>query len=209
MIDDDSLDGSRPKERSDTYSHIHMLVVQLAASGMKTALIAQQAGISKAYLAVILARPYIKDRIREAQERMWGRAVRKRMENIAHKALDTIERILDDPEAKCSTRLSAAQYLLDQAVGKAQQNINVQASTLGDLIGRIDQMATRDVAPLKGLEAPKDALDTFVDGIIPVVVTVGAKKECNEASEAGPVRERAEEYIDEYYADDGIKAEEI
>lgn len=174
----------------EALSHRHSMIVQMAAAGMLTKDIAVEVKLSQQRVGQVLAEPAIKKRIAEAQEKYWGKAIRKRMESVAKKALDQIEMLIDDPTAKCSTRLAASTYIVDQAVGKAQQNVAIQTTVLGDLIMRIDKMGERAVDQI-ALDAPRDALDTFVDDLIPETMTVGAKR----IEEAGSVSDRAIEAL--------------
>jgi hypothetical protein len=162
------------------------LIVQMAAAGLPTSYIAKQVRLKERTVDNVLMKPVIKKRIRNAQERFWGKGIRKRMESLAAKALDTIEALLDDPGAKCSTKLAASTYIVDQAVGKAQQNVAIAHTSLGEIMERIDKMSIRDVASLNQLEAPKDALDTCIDEFIPDAVRVGMKEQIVEA-ETGSV----------------------
>ena len=52
-------------------------------------------------------------------------ALARRMMGLTFKAVDAIERVLDDPDATHGERLTAAKEVLDRALGKARQQTNV------------------------------------------------------------------------------------
>lgn len=157
------------------HKHRHELIIRLAAGGMTNVQIADEIGMSAARVGIVLAQPANKAKVKAVQEQLWGENVKKRMQTIASKALDTVEEIMNNKQERGATRLQASTYVLDQAVGKAQQTVNVQGSVLGELIHRIDTMAVRDVAPLNALDAPQDTMDNFVNDLIPDQMTVGKK----------------------------------
>lgn len=57
-------------------------------------------------------------------------ALARRMMGLTFKAVDAIERVLDDPDATHGERLTAAKEVLDRAIGKPKQQsvVNVEHS---------------------------------------------------------------------------------
>lgn len=186
-IADIEVDEAKLQDDNTPISYRQNLIVQMAAAGLPTRHISKQVRMGEKYVAALINQHGMRKRITQAQERFWGRGLRKRMEFMAHKALDQIESLMNDPEVKCSTRLSASTYIVDQAVGRAQQTVAVATTSLGEIMERIDKLSTRDVAPLNALEAPKDALDTCVDEMIPDAIGVGVKEYIVEEAKVGSV----------------------
>lgn len=52
-------------------------------------------------------------------------AIKRRLEGLTVKAVNALERVLDDDEATHSERLAAAREVFDRAIGKAKQQTSV------------------------------------------------------------------------------------
>lgn len=138
------------------------LAVHMAANGFKTKDIALQAGVQTSTVNAWLRDPTIKMEIIALQEKIHGKNIRGRLESYMHEALDTLAAIMRDPKAKESTKLQAVQYLLDQGIGKAKQELQVSGNLLADLLHRLDSSSPPE-QDAKKLEEPKDALDNFAE----------------------------------------------
>lgn len=190
---EEPADPDEPISREEAYAHRKNLIAHMAASGATHKMIADKCHISMTRVSQIVKRPEVQQKIMRIQDTHWGKDARKRIESLAKKALDNIEALMDDPMAKCSTKLAASTYIVDQAIGRAKQSVNVESNTLGELLNKIDQLATtRAVAPLNELEAPIDSMDTFIDEFIPNAVVIG-KRDLSEESEKGSILDGAEQ----------------
>lgn len=86
--------------------------------------------------------------------------IARRMIGLTHKAVNALERTLDDTEATHSERLAAAKEVLDRALGRAKQQANITVehnasphlSALIELAAstalRVNDHVTIDVQPI-------------------------------------------------------------
>lgn len=141
-------------------------VYMLMASGATRNQIAQDLGCTPQTITHYMNSPQARERIDYHRERLMGRGVKKRIESIAHKAMDRVEHTIDDDKIKPETRLSAATYVLDHSLGKPKQSIEHSGSILGEIMDRIN--GSRLVNELTTLpESPKDDLDNFAESFAP------------------------------------------
>lgn len=160
------------------HSHRHDLIVHLAASGLPNKTIAAEIGMTDAWISVILSQPQMKAKIRAKQDELFGKDTRARLLALSQKALQGVEEVLDDKSAKNSDKLAASTYILDQAVGKAKQDVSIQGNLLGDLISRLDNLDSRPVLPqAEQLDTPPDSMQDFIDEFVPDNVKVGVRSE--------------------------------
>lgn len=54
--------------------------------------------------------------------------LKRRLEGLTHKAVDALERVLDDKEATHSEKLAAAREVFDRAIGKAKQQATLEVT---------------------------------------------------------------------------------
>jgi hypothetical protein len=150
--------------RFDSASPRNEIIYILASNGMKYGAIAQELAISTQTVSRALNLPEAKLRIAYHQERLFGKSVRKRMDALAHKAVDNLTDLLDSHDDK--TLAKATMYVLDQSVGKAKQTIQHEGSMISDLIDTINN--AREVKEI-ALEhqKPKDQLESFIDKFVP------------------------------------------
>lgn len=112
----------------------------MAAWGLNGAQIAEQLGISPSGISAQLKQPEVQARIREIQDQIWGRDPKRWIESILPQAIETAIEIMNDKNEKGSTRLQAATDFMDRALGKAQQKLEIEDSSLKKVLEKIDQM---------------------------------------------------------------------
>jgi len=98
---------------------------------------------------------------------------RKRLESLFEDAISTVERVMLNPEERGTTRLDAAKFVVEQAIGKAKQDVDVKGTVLLDVINSIERL--RDATPTTVLDKPKTAADNFVDEFIPDNFAIGKR----------------------------------
>lgn len=163
-----------------SHSHRHELLIHMAASGLSNNQIAEELQYSQSRVSVILSQPEIRNKIRLLQEKVWGGNASQKFQSLVHDAIDVTEEIMNNRQEKGATRLSAANNLLDRALGKATQKIDVESTSLGEVLDRLDQLKEleknntyQEPALLEKTKNPEDA---FLDSFIEADYVVGERK---------------------------------
>lgn len=144
-------------------THQHDMMILMATYGHSIKDIAEHMDVTISTVSNCVNSPENRVRIRKAQERLYGKDVRKRIQSLLHKSLDLMEEVLDSPAAKEQVRVDVAKYLLDQGVGKAKQEIEHSGSMLAEFLTKLDSI--NDDA-LRAKEAKvRDSIETFVDDL--------------------------------------------
>lgn len=145
-------------------SHVHEALIYMAASGANQKTIAEDLGFTQSRISIILSKPEIKQKVRKVQELLWGENAEKRFNNLLPKAIDVAQHIIEDANEKTSLKADVAFKLMDRALGRPQQSVNVEGNLLGDLIARLDEQSSRDITnPELTSGREKDEVDNFVD----------------------------------------------
>ena len=156
--------------------HRHDMIILLAAYGRTNNQIAEELGYTASRISIILSKTEIKNAIRETQDKLFGRNVRRRIDSMLNKSLDVMDAVLDNDQEKNALKVDIAKYLLDQGIGKAKQDVTIQGNLLADLLHRLD-VGRPTSAQTEKLAEPKHELDTFVDEYVVEDFRVGAKSE--------------------------------
>jgi hypothetical protein len=132
----------------------HRLIIYLKASGKSNREIAKRTGYAETHISQVLRQPWA----REALLRELRAAGTSELDAIlsanAADSLYTLVEIRDNPEAKSSDRITAANSLLDRFLGKPTQH--VEAKTVNVSIDATDIQKME--AELKVLEAEEKRL---------------------------------------------------
>lgn len=134
----------------------HHTIAYMAACGAKQKDIADAVGMSESAVCNAVNSEKMKFEIARLQSNLFGQDAKKRFNNLLPKAIDTIADIMNNEQAKDSIRLTAARDLVDRAVGKPNQKIEVGGSLIRQLYEKLDgqsktidteavQTQTRDV----------------------------------------------------------------
>jgi hypothetical protein len=110
----------------------------MAAWGMKNVEIKQNLKCSDGFIAECLKSDVAKDKVKEIQEKIWGRDPKKWIESLLPDAIKTAYEIMTSTTAKESVRLAAAEGFIDRSLGKAPQKIEVNDSTMRKVIEKLD-----------------------------------------------------------------------
>lgn len=99
-------------------------------------------------------------------------------------AIATIRDILQNSD-KDNVKLQAAQFVIEQNTGKANQNVQVSGSLLADIIHRLDRSPSDplEATPLQVLASLDPLLETFVNANLIDVIQVGQRGKSGEGSE--------------------------
>lgn len=158
------------------FNHRHDLIIQLAAIGRTNVEIAEEVGMAKESISRLIALPKFRDKIKAKQDQLFGKQLRKRIEIIASKAVDVVEEVLNNPQEAMKYRMDAAKYMLDQAVGKAQQQIEVKGNLLQEVLIHLEQQERSiDTTSRNLVDKPKDAMDDFIDTQLGEPIVVGKR----------------------------------
>jgi hypothetical protein len=65
---------------------------------------------------------------------------RKFIEKVIPEAVKTVYEVMTDTKVKAATRLAAAESFIDRVWGKATQKVEVEDSTIRDVLMKIDQI---------------------------------------------------------------------
>ena len=115
------------------------LIVLLAAHGFKDTEIAKHLDIGIGTIKKKVNHPGFISEIEKLQMKIYCEAPKKQFERVFPKALKVAESILEDPTAKPSTRLMAAQDFMDRVAGKATQKVEVEGSMVRALYEKLDE----------------------------------------------------------------------
>lgn len=153
----------------------HWAIVNMVVMGQSTQAIAKEIGLSEARINLLVQGPEMKAAIAEKRELYFGDG-RSKMQSLVNDAFGVIKEIMMNPDAKDNVRLSAAQYVMDQTIGKAQQTVKVEGNLLGDFMSQLDK-AERVVHELEHVAIPRDEMDDKLDQIIGKNFVVGVRSE--------------------------------
>lgn len=129
----------------------HEIVIYLAAVGRKGGEIAQAVRMTESQISILLSNTEIQRRIGETQEKVFGEDHKKRFTRILPGAISTAENIMLDTTTKPAVRLKAAQDLINRAIGKPKEKIEIEGVLeIRKVFERLDQLE-------RGEEAPVDA----------------------------------------------------
>lgn len=169
----------------------HELIIHLAASGKTNRQIARDPAIQMddSRISIIINTPHIKEAIRNKIREYYGDDARAKFRSLADKSFEVFDSILSNPGERANVRLSAAEYIADQTIGKSQQTITLGGNLLIDLITKLDQtpsteptttLASGDYktlppVPVIPIAPPRDEVDNFVDTLELEEITIGKR----------------------------------
>lgn len=169
----DNIDHQQFTQEWAEPSHLnnrHEALIGFAVLGYPTALIAEKLDYSVENVRKLLRAPNVQEKINLERNTKFNQAVKDRMDNLCGLATETLERILLSPDANSSSKIQAATYLLDHLVGKPKATLEVQNTTLRDIMEQLQNHNTIIT------EKPKDAFDLIIEQVIPTNMIVGQRK---------------------------------
>ena len=152
-------------------NHRHDLLIYMAASGATNKQIAEDLGFTQGRVSIILSKPEVKQKIRQLQEGSGRKDIDRRFQQILPEAVEDAYEIMKDKQEKSSLRANVAFQFMDRALGKPQQNVNVEGNLLNELLVKLDNQEKE----VEELDKEEDEMDTLVESLIEEEVTVGKK----------------------------------
>lgn len=135
----------------------------MSALGLSRKQIATNLGISPERVSAICSSASGKAFISQIQKEMYFNDPQKMFLRMVPEAAKTVFKIMRDKEEKGSTRISAADVILDRALGKPKQEIQHEGSLIKELFSRLDQEKEQPVIEVKAeqVEEVIDPLDSW------------------------------------------------
>ncbi len=147
-------------------NHRHDEIITLMLRGFSKKRIADVLGMDYNYLVTITNSPMLMKVYYEkrADRDLASSIDRKRVNTYFEDALDTMEKVMLDPREKGNVRADAAKFLIEQAIGKAKQDVEVKGSVLLDVMHSIQELReAKQATALPAVDKPKSIVDSFVD----------------------------------------------
>lgn len=136
---DDVLDASWNQTAVDFKKPQYQTIAYLAALGHSQKDIATQVGLSQNHLSMVMNSDRMKFEVKRIHHRLFGKDIQKRLKELLPEALDTVEEVMRDTTAKPQTKLTAAIDIMDRAMGKPKQTVEIEGSAIRELFERLDQ----------------------------------------------------------------------
>lgn len=159
----------------DELSPIQGQVLHLAAMLMSADEIEKSMRINVGTVYNVINSQRGQEEIQRIQDKFWAGSFKDAFNRFVVPAMQTIVQTMSDPNVKAQTRVEAASKLLDRALGKPVQQIEVENSLLRSVFEKLDQENKPKEATLTAPtttvtvevdtkpEKPKDALDSWVE----------------------------------------------
>lgn len=136
----------------------HTLVAHMAAAGLQPKEIAEAAGLTPSTVKRYLASPKIQMEVKRIQHKYLGTDPMRRFRQMMGRAADVMEETMEDPAVKPSVRLMAADKILDRAVGKPKQYIQMEGSLIRRVYEHLDSgKPIIDVPPSDSVRTVEEA----------------------------------------------------
>lgn len=149
------------------------MIAWMSAWGLSSTKVAASLGVGSKYVSDLKKTEVFKRGLEEAQMQIFGQDPMKAIKKLVPQGISKVAQIMNDEGAKSSTRLAAAQDILDRGLGKAVQNLNVDSSSIRQVIEALDEMRKNGSVPDITIEA--QAVDAHSDH--PLSKDMEAKKE--------------------------------
>lgn len=114
-------------------------VAHLRAGGAEAIQISVMLGLPMDEVKTILGLRKIKDEVFAIQKKYANRDFQNLFKDMLPDAIDVVRSIMIDPAVNSGTRLSAANQVMDRALGRPQQNVEIQSSMIRDLFQALDK----------------------------------------------------------------------
>ncbi len=147
----DSLDSNPPAPRGELkrIKPVHQMMAYMGAAGRTVKEIAEASGYSYSQVREVLAQPAIRDEMKRIVEESGSNFIDTVLSQEVIPSIQTLVAVRDDTKEKGSTRVSAANSLLDRFLGKPTTKIE---STNYDG-GKIEDSVEAKLAELQRIES--------------------------------------------------------
>ena len=158
---------------------LYMYISEAKANGVKSTQIAKEMGMTDSWLSTLLKDPELQQLIKNKTYTFQKRKLRDRIEQASMKGINVIHDTLDDETAPAKDKIAAAKFAIEQAQGKASQQINVTGNLSHNVIARMNELQQSgdliDVTSKRVIEGDvndesdenKDEIDAWVQRSIP------------------------------------------
>lgn len=123
-------------------------IVILAAADVKTEAIAELLQISINIVAVYLNEETIRQEIAMIQKTLMRKETNPRFLSLVPKAIDVAEEVMQDDNQKAAIRLAAAQLIMERALGRPTQQVDLGGSLIRTLFERLDAKEVEQMQPV-------------------------------------------------------------
>jgi hypothetical protein len=134
----------------------HELIAYMLAQGMSVGEICKKTKRSRSFVNTLQSRSRFTFRVQELQYLMYGRHAMKKLQSLVPHAINATAEVLQDDEAKASSKLRAAELVLDRVMGKPKQTIEYESASLSDFYKRLDQIIEAKKVPPKEIEGTEE-----------------------------------------------------
>lgn len=136
----------------------HRMMVYLHASGAKATDIAEQTGYTSTYVAQVLRQPWARSRLVQILKECGKDRVKHFLTHEVAPSLEVLREIRDNRSAKEASRLTAANSILDRALGKPTVHVESDNTNrnVPDDMARIDQELKSLKQQINGRELDSD-----------------------------------------------------
>lgn len=128
------VNAQTPKNRG---GYMIRACIHFAALGYSQKDIAKHLGLSVGRVATIMQSRSCQDEIARLQDKFFD--PEKIFKQILPEAVNVTRRIMNKASARDSDKLTAASQIMDRALGKAKQTMEVQGSAIKDLLMQLDK----------------------------------------------------------------------
>ena len=137
----------------------HYTAAYMSVAGSKPEQIAKEIGLSSEYVRQLLGRADIIALCEKIHWQMFGKDIKRRLENILPKAIDVNEKLMLNELVKPSIRKDIASDFMDRSLGKPIQPLNVQTSSVRELLLAIKERDAKKVIDSSGVQAKNEDIN--------------------------------------------------
>lgn len=137
----------------------HFSIGYMSVAGAKPEEIAKEVGLRPDYIRQLLNKPEMIQLCEKIHWQMFGKDVKKRLENILPKAIDVNEKLMMNELVKPSIRKDIASDFMDRSLGKPVQPLNVQTSSIRELLITIQQREHKKAIDSHSPQAKNEDID--------------------------------------------------
>ena len=145
----------------------HYTFCKLAARGLPRKELAAVMGITPEHTSTLMTNNLIQQQIQVFRDELYGKSHETRFKELLPKAIDTLEQVIDDQGAKEGARISAAEKIIDRALGKVPQPVEMETSLVKDLFQAVDRLKSGSGEILDVEPKEPDALDQWANEHLP------------------------------------------
>lgn len=134
-------------------NHRHELIAMMAANGVQARKICEELGFTDMRMSIILNTTRMKKRIEELRKQFYGETVQSRFNIMIPKAVKVIDDILDNPQERSHTKLKAANELLNRAIGKPKETVEIRSTSAKDIFDYLDRKKKENINIISSVQA--------------------------------------------------------